>query len=119
MKQHKIKKGEIFVFGSNLAGIHGAGAALTALKKYGAKSGKCWGFYGNSYALPTKGNSLKRLDLEQIETYAYVFILFAQENPDKKFFLTRVGCGLAGYTDEQIAPFFKDAPSNVRKPPGW
>lgn len=107
------------MFGSNLAGLHGAGAAKTALKIHGAILGRGRGPQGGSYAIPTKDENLESLPLEKIERHVEKFLKYAAKNIEKRFFLTRIGCGLAGYADEQIAPFFKDAPSNVRKPEGW
>lgn len=117
----------VFVFGSNLAGRHGAGAALAAKQQHGAIYGRGWGIQGNSYAIPTKDGRGRRdltdpketLPLDKIEWYVDKFILFALSNPDKTFDVTRIGCGLAGFTDEQIAPMFKDAPSNCNLPDGW
>lgn len=109
----------IFVFGSNLAGRHGKGAALTALKSHGAKYGQGVGLQGNSYAIPTKDHSLKPLPLSTIKEHVNVFLLFAEEHPDLTFYLTRVGCGLAGYRNEQIAPMFVGIPRNVTIPDGW
>lgn len=103
---------EIFVFGSNLAGRHGKGAALTAKKKYGAESGVGVGRTGNSYAIPTKDGDLKVLDLNTIHIFVSEFILYAKRNPDLTFRVTNIGCGLAGYKPEQIAPMFEGHPSN-------
>jgi hypothetical protein len=109
----------IFTFGSNGAGHHGAGAALTAARHYGAKRGTAEGLQGKSYALPTKDAQLKTLSLARIAEHADRFMAFARSRPDLQFQLTRVGCGLAGYTDEQIAPLFRDAPDNVLQPCRW
>lgn len=107
----------IFVFGSNLAGIHGAGATKTALQLYGAVKGVGEGRRGNSYALPTKDHFLKTLSLEYIEKYSvHNFLAYARIHEKEEFFLTAVGCGLAGYTPEQIAPMFASAPKNVKLP---
>lgn len=103
---------KIFVFGSNLAGIHGAGAALYAAKHKGAKYGLGLGLQGNAYALPTKDRKLQTLPLFRIIDYIEEFKAFAAKNPDKEFQVTRVGCGLAGYDDEAIAPHFIGSPSN-------
>lgn len=118
MKTHEHRSDEIFVFGSNEAGRHGKGAVLHAMK-LGAVPGVSFGRRGKTFAIPTKDKHLKTLKLEQIQTYAFWFLSYARQNPNLKFFLTRVGCGLAGYTDKEIAPFFEGAPPNVRKPPGW
>jgi hypothetical protein len=109
----------IFVFGSNTAGRHGKGAALHARQHYGAKYGKGIGRTGNAYALPTKDDRIKSLSLEQINENVEVFIEYAKEHPELNFMVTRVGCGLAGYSDAQIAFMFKDAPSNCYFDEAW
>ncbi|SRR6266704_4323979 len=103
----------IFVFGSNLAGRHGKGAALAALKEHGAIYGQGIGLQGQSYAVPTKDAKLKTLSLEAIEEYVYNFKFFAECNPDKTFFVTALGTGLAGYKIADIAPMFRECPVNV------
>jgi hypothetical protein len=103
--------GEIFVFGSNLAGLHGGGAARVAHEKFGAIYGEGAGWYNQSFAIPTKDKQILTLPLDVIEGYIKLFFeIVVSENPDYKqgFFITRIGCGLAGYTDSQIAPMFKD-----------
>lgn len=110
---------KIFVFGSNLAGRHGAGAALFARKFHGARYGCGVGPQGKSYAIPTKDFNLKTLPLESIKSYIKVFIEYAKANPEQEFLVTRVGCGLAGYKDEDIAPFFITAPNNCELPKEW
>lgn len=109
----------IFVFGSNIAGRHGKGAALEAVQRHGAIYGKGEGLQGKSYAIPTKDNYIRSLPLIKINQYVQRFIKFAKENPKLEFFVTRIGCGLAGYTDEQIAPMFEEAPLNCKLPEGW
>ncbi len=116
----------IFVFGSNLAGRHGKGAALYAFKHKGAQLGEGEGHFGNSYALPTKNYHLKVLPLDAIAEHVKDFLAYARGNPDMKFFVTRVGCGLpgnsgpfSGYKDEDIAPLFTGYPSNVDLPAFW
>ena len=109
----------IFVFGSNLAGVHGAGAARTAYQEYGAVMGQGLGLQGHSYAIPTKDEELHTLSLRTIAWYVTQFIDAAKMCPELHFFVTRIGCGLAGYTDAEIAPMFKDAPSNCELPEGW
>ena len=106
----------IFVFGSNLAGRHGKGAALFAVKERGAIYGQGIGRQGNSYAIPTKDASLKVLPLHNIAVYVQRFIDYAKEHPEVEFEVTPVGCGLAGYNPSQIAPMFKDVPLNCRLP---
>jgi hypothetical protein len=111
--------GLVFVFGSNLAGRHGAGAALTARFRYGAVLGVGEGRTGDSYAIPTKDHGLRTLPLEQIRAAVAVFVQYATAHPALRFRVTRVGCGLAGYVDEQIAPMFAAAPDNCDLPAGW
>ncbi len=102
----------IFVFGSNLSGRHGAGAALTAQKVCGAVRGIGVGFVGNSYAIPTKGHAMEILRLPQIEAHVREFLDFATKFPQYNFYVTAIGCGLAGYKPEQIAPMFEGYTSN-------
>lgn len=102
----------IFVFGSNEAGIHGAGAAKTARQRFGAIYGQGVGLQGNSYGIPTKNTELEVLSLVDIRFYVSRFMDFAQKNPDKTFYVTRIGTGLSGLADEDIAPMFKYSPAN-------
>ena len=117
--QHQHLPGEVFVFGSNRAGRHGKGAALDAVRLHGAVYGRGEGRQGASYAIPTKDARLQPLSLLAIEWHVAVFLEDARSQPNTRFFVTRVGCGLAGYTDQQIAPLFRHAPDNCRLPPGW
>jgi hypothetical protein len=110
---------EIFVFGSNLAGRHGAGAALFAYRNHGAKYGHGIGLQGSSYAIPTKDFSIKTLPLDMISKHVDKFLKFVHEHQGMTFNVTRIGCGLAGYADSQIAPMFKGAPMNCNLPEGW
>jgi hypothetical protein len=103
------QNGEIWVFGSNLAGIHGAGAAKVAIDKFGAVWGKGDYHHGNSYAIPTKDKKINTIPLEWIANYVDEFVNFTHCNQGWLYFVTRVGCGLAGYKDEQIAPMFRGA----------
>ncbi len=107
----------VFVFGSNLAGRHGKGAALWAMKNRDAVYGVGEGFRGNSYAIPTKDIAIRTLPLDRIAFYVERFLEFAAANSDLTFQLTPIGCGLAGYKPEQIAPMFASAPPNVMLPP--
>lgn len=109
----------IFVFGSNLAGRHGKGAALCALKKHGAQYGVGVGPTGNAYALPTKDERLRTLPLARILVNVIRFMEYAQRHPELEFEVTRIGCGLAGYSDRDIAPMFAYAPSNCFLPREW
>lgn len=107
---------EVFVFGSNLAGIHGRGSARAAMVNHGAVLGVGVGFKGRSYAIPTKDANLKTLPLDRIEHYVSEFILFARQYPEMRFNIVAIGCGLAGYKPAQIAPMFTNAPSNCVLP---
>lgn len=115
----ELKPGEIMVFGSNLKGVHGAGAARTAVMKFGAEWGIGRGLMGQCYALPTKINSRRSMTLEQIDDEVREFLFCAREHPELTFLVTAVGCGYAGYEPAQIAPLFfqwKDLPYNVVLP---
>lgn len=109
----------IFVFGSNLAGRHGKGAALVARRTHGAVYGVGVGHTGNSYAIPTKDAHIRTLPLIVIAGHILDFIEYARDNPYLEFNVTRIGCGLAGYADSEVAPLFRDAPSNCHLPNGW
>jgi len=111
-------RGEIFVFGSNQAGRHGAGAALIAAKRYGAVRGVPFGLQGQSFAIPTKNKYLQTLSVKTISLYVQKFIDYNFLHFYQKFFITRVGCGLAGLKDEQIAPLFRGA-VNCSFPEQW
>ena len=105
-------KRQIFVFGSNTAGIHGAGAALYALKYHGALMGCGYGHMGNSFAIPTKGGTNfigRSLKVDQIKGFVDGFLTYAAHRPDLIFNVTRIGCGLAGHKDADIAPLFQVA----------
>lgn len=108
-----LDQDEIFVFGSNLAGNHGGGAARTALEKFGAVRGQGVGLQGQSYAIPTMQGGI-----DTIKPYVDEFIDLAREWDQTTFYVTRIGCGIAGFTDEEIAPLFADAMElyNVRLP---
>jgi hypothetical protein len=100
----ELKPNEIFVFGSNLQGAHGGGAAWLAYDKFGAIWGQGVGLQGQSYGIPTMQGGV-----ETIEPYVTEFIRFAKAHPELTFLVTRIGCGIAGFTPEQIAPLFYDA----------
>lgn len=112
--QHNYSK-QVFVFGSNLAGIHGAGAAKYALQHHGAIWGQGIGLAGNSYALPTKDENIQTLSSTQVMNHIAEFLDFAKANPTMLFHLTPVGCGLAGFKPEQIKVMLKHhgIPDNV------
>lgn len=100
-----LEDNEVFVFGSNLGGFHGGGAADLAFKKFGAIWGQAAGLQGQSYAIPT----IVRGGIEEIRRYVEGFITFAQAHPELTFLVTRIGCGIAGYKDQEIAPLFSSA----------
>jgi hypothetical protein len=102
----------ILVFGSNLAGRHGKGAALHAMKEHGAVYGVGEGWQGQSYGIPTKDHKIKTRPLSDIKQSVDKFIQFAKDFPELTFNVTPIGTGLAGYTHGEIAPMFVDAPSN-------
>lgn len=107
----------VFVFGSNLAGRHGKGAALFALRNHGARYGIGVGRMGDSYGIPTKDEHLRTLDLQTISAHVERFLEYARQNASETFQVTAIGCGLAGYSPSHIAPMFKDAPPNCDLPP--
>lgn len=99
-----LKENEIFVFGSNLAGAHGGGAAWIAVRLFGAIMGQGVGLQGQSYAIPTMQGGV-----ETIKPYVDEFIEFAVNHKEYKFLVTRIGCGIAGFTAREIAPLFAAA----------
>ena len=100
----ELKENEIFVFGSNLHGMHGGGAARIAYEEFGAIWGQGVGLQGQSYGIPTMHGGV-----DVIKPYVDEFVNFAKSHPELKFLVTRIGCGIAGFTDEEMAPLFKDA----------
>lgn len=105
----ELRPDEVFVFGSNLAGSHGGGAAYVAWRKFGAIMGQGVGLQGQSYGIPTMQGGV-----ETIRPYVDDFIAFAKAHPELFFYVTRIGCGIAGFRDEEIAPLFaaaKDVPN--------
>ena len=112
----ELSDNEIFVFGSNLAGQHHGGAARIAYDHFGAEWGVGVGPTGNCYAIPTMHGGV-----DDIKPYVDEFVKYAGSHPDKRFFVTRIGCGIAGFRDEEIAPLFKDLKDtpNVCLPRKW
>ena len=112
----RLELNEIFVFGSNLAGFHGGGAARIANEHFGAEWGVGVGRTGQCYAIPTMQGGV-----ETIRPYVDEFIEYAKQHPELVFLVTRIGCGIAGFTDEQMAPLFTAAHDlpNVALPKGW
>jgi hypothetical protein len=103
-----LEPNQIFVFGSNLSGRHGKGAAKQALK-FGAIYGCGWGLYGQTFAIPTKGHNLEILSIKSIAFFIDMFLRVSKTMCDKDFLVTQIGCGLSNYKPSDIAPFFKDA----------
>ena len=100
----ELKADEVFVFGSNLAGMHGGGAAYVAWRQFGAVMGCGVGLRGQSYAIPTMQGGV-----ETIKPYVDDFISFTGRHPELFFYVTRIGCGIAGFRDKEIAPLFSEA----------
>ena len=105
-----LQPGEIFVFGSNASGHHGAGAAAQAQRDFGAVWGEGHGLHGESYAIDTMSG------LGVLEREIAAFVDFAETRPELTFLVTEIGCGIAGYTPADVAPLFTRVPSNVRLP---
>lgn len=108
-----------FVFGSNEAGHHGAGAARYAMDKLGAVYGVAFGPTGSCFAIPTKSKTIRTLPTFIIQKYVDHFVGYAESHPSEVFKVTQIGCGLAGLKKEQIAPMFADAPSNCFFDTDW
>ena len=100
----ELKPNEIFVFGSNLAGSHGGGAARLAYDRFGAIWGQGVGLQGQSYGIPTMHGGV-----DVIKPYVDDFIEFAKQHPEYQFFVTKIGCGIAGFAIEEMAPLFQKA----------
>lgn len=100
----RLAENEVFVFGSNLEGYHGGGAAWVAMENFEAVWGQGAGLQGQSYAIPTMQGGV-----ETVKPYVDEFISFARKHGELTFLVTRIGCGIAGFTDEEIAPLFRDA----------
>jgi hypothetical protein len=113
----------IFVFGSNEKGIHGGGAARVARDKYGAVMGQGFGPMGQSFGIPTcskpTGEPGFEISAEKLAYYVACFIAYAKHYPNETFQVTKVGCGLAGWTNEQVAPLFANAPDNCQFDTEW
>lgn len=110
-----LEPNQVFVFGSNLAGRHGKGAALFA-KKFGARNGVGIGPSGQTYAIPTRDAKIRTLPLREILGYISDFLLYARRHPETEFLVTELGCGLAGYAPSQIGPLFRGCHFNVKLP---
>lgn len=104
----RLQPNEIFVFGSNLSGHHGGGTALLAMNKWGAIWGQGVGLQGQTYGIPTMQGGV-----ETIRPYVDEFIQFANKHPEMTFLVTEIGCGIAGFTPQEIAPLFAKALSLI------
>lgn len=109
----------IFVFGSNEAGVHGAGAAAYAVSHHGAIPYQGFGLQGSSFAIPTKDRNIETLPFNKVKEYVDRFVEYARLEYKKEFQITAIGCGLAGFHNSQIAPLFKDAPDNCYFDEKW
>jgi hypothetical protein len=119
LHNHTVLDERIFVFGSNEIGIHGGGAAWYAHKKLGAVWTVGEGLTGKTYALPTCSAPGKPIPFSLLELYVGRFILFAESHPELRFFVSAVGCGIAGFNETDVAYLFKHAPENCDLPPKW
>jgi len=116
----RLNTGEVFVFGSNLNGFHSGGAARTAFEKFGAVFGQPSGIQGKSYAIPTLDEHGNKLDLGTIRIVVEAFLAYAERQPRLTFLVTKIGCGIAGFTEDEIKPLFGGGvPKNVVLPKGW
>lgn len=104
---NELQSNEIFVFGSNLAGEHGGGAARFAYKKFGAIWGQGVGLQGSSYALPTLDRERQKIGIRELEQHVETLYAILVDNQRTNFLITKVGCGIAGFTIAEIAPLFK------------
>lgn len=115
----ELKENQVFVFGSNMNGAHGGGAARTAHEKFGAVWGIWNGITGQSYAIPTLGKKLEKLPLSLIQSYLNELTEYAIENPNKEFLLTPIGTGIAGFSFAEINSILPELPPNVIKVGDW
>lgn len=115
----EIKEGEVFVFGSNYAGNHAGGAARQAHDDFGAEMGIGEGLTGACYAFPTLESDMNRRGRRGLEMSRNRLYSTARALPDMQFLLTKVGCGIAGYPEDEMKSLFADAPENVILPEDW
>jgi hypothetical protein len=115
-----LKENEIFVFGSNLNGNHAGGAAKLAQESFGVENGVGEGLTGQCYAFPTLDKEMQKVSKEELIKSRDLFYKIAEENKDKTFFLTKVGCGIAGFSEDEMKEIFKgESPKNIIMPAGW
>lgn len=115
----ELQPNQIFVFGSNIAGNHAGGAARQAHEQFGAEMGIGEGLTGQSYAFPTLDENFQQVSNTVLKAARLNLYKTAEANPDKEFLLTKVGCGIAGYSEERMKKLFANAPNNITKPKGW
>lgn len=111
----KLEPQQIFIFGSNLAGIHAGGAARQAKEQFGAIEGQGEGLQGQSYAFPTLDKHFGKLTVRELEVSVKNLYREANDNPDKEFLLTKVGEGIAGYSPEYMKTLFGELPKNIKR----
>lgn len=114
-----LKPTQIFVFGSNMAGSHGGGAARQAWMMFGAEQGVGEGVTGKCYAFPTLTENFEQCSNTQLKASRLKFYQYANAHPELEFLLTKVGCGIAGFNEDSMKKLFKNAPKNVIKPEDW
>ena len=115
----ELEPNQIFVFGSNLSGIHAGGAAKIAEEKFGAMEGVSEGMMGDCYAFPTLDREMKKLSKECLKASVIDLFAICRALPEKEFLLTKVGCGIAGFNESYMIDLFKDSPPNLIKPENW
>lgn len=114
-----LKPNQVFVFGSNMAGNHAGGAARQAWLSFQAEQGIAEGPTGKCYAFPTLTEDFQRVSNTQLKASRLKFYKYAEAHPELEFLLTKVGCGIAGFSEATMKRLFKNAPANIRKPEGW
>lgn len=114
-----LKPNQVFVFGSNMAGKHHGGAAKQAADQFGAEYGVGEGPTGQCYAFPTLTEDFQRVSNTQLKASRLKFYKYAEKHPETEFLLTKVGCGIAGFSESTMKRHFSNAPKNIRKPDGW
>jgi hypothetical protein len=117
----KLENYEVFVFGSNLAGNHSGGTAKLALDKFGAEEGNGEGLQGQSYAFPTLTKKMEKRTEKNLKKSVDKLIGCANDNTTKIFLVTKIGCGIAGYKEEEMKMLFdrNDVSANIVLPEGW
>lgn len=115
----ELQPNQIFVFGSNLAGKHAGGAAKQAHEQFGAKMGVGEGLTGQSYAFPTLDEDFQKVSNTILKSARLNLYRAARFHSDKEFLLTKVGCGIAGFSEDKMRKLFVNAPANIIKPEGW